>query len=187
MNTKLRIMFFLPIGAVKMGMNKLMHGKKFSGHPVCMCSPFSEISVDWGAEAHIGKMLRLRDGAKIRVRKGAYFSIGEDSYVNSNVIITCRESITIGASARLSPGVQIYDHDHDFSCPGGVAANKFKTSPVEIGNNVWLGANVVVTRGSKIGDNCVVGSNTVVSGTIPPNSIVYQERSVKLKTIEVRE
>lgn len=187
MNTKLRIMFFLPIGAAKMGLNKLMHGKKFSGHPACMCSPFSEISVDRGGEAHIGKMLRLRDGAKIRVRKGAYFSIGEDSYVNSNVIITCRDRITIGTSARLSPGVQIYDHDHDFSCAGGMHANKFKTSPVEIGNNVWLGANVVVTRGSKIGDNCVVGSNTVVRGTIPPDTILYQDSNYKMKKREVRE
>ena len=186
MNTKLRVMFFLPIGAVKMGLNKLKHGKKFSGHPVCMCSPFSEISIDKGAEAHIGRKMRLRDGAKIRVRDGAYFSLGDDAYLNSNVIIACQERISIGSNARLSPNVQIYDHDHDFTCPGGMEANKFKTSPVEIGNNVWLGANVVVTRGSKIGDNCVIGSNTVVSGEIPANSIAYQDRNIKIKRIEVK-
>ena len=179
MNKYLRIMFFLPLGAAKIGLNKLKHGKRFSGHPWCYASPFSEISIDKGATASVGAGLRIRDGAKLRVRNGAVCHLGKDVYINSNVIIACQESISIGDSARLSPNVQIYDHDHDFSCPGGMHANKFKTAPVEIGNNVWLGANVVVTRGSKIGDNCVVGSNTVIRGTIPPTPLCTRNPTIR--------
>ena len=49
----------------------------------------------------------------------------------------------------------------------GFAAMKYKTAPVEIGNNVWIGANCVILRGTKIGDNCVVAAGSVIKGRVP--------------------
>ena len=43
--------------------------------------------------------------------------------------------------------------------------------PTRIGDNVWLGANVVVTSGVTIGERCVIGANSVVTQDIPPFSI----------------
>lgn len=40
-----------------------------------------------------------------------------------------------------------------------------------IGNDVWLGANVVVTGGVTIGDGCVIGAGSVVTRDIPPFSL----------------
>lgn len=40
-----------------------------------------------------------------------------------------------------------------------------------IGNDVWLGANVVVLRGVTIGDGCIIAANAVVTKDIPPYSI----------------
>ena len=85
----------------------------------------------------------------------------------------------------LSPNVQIYDHDHDYVCEGGIAKGKYITGPVEIGSNVWIGANCVILRGTKIGDNCVIGANSVVKGEIPANSVVYQKRENIMKIREI--
>ena len=41
----------------------------------------------------------------------------------------------------------------------------------EIGNDVWLGANVVVMQGVKIGNGAVVGANAVVTKDIPPYAV----------------
>ena len=41
--------------------------------------------------------------------------------------------------------------------------------PVSIGNNCWLGANVVVCSGVTIGDDCVIGAGSVVVKDIPPH------------------
>jgi len=43
--------------------------------------------------------------------------------------------------------------------------------PTRIGDNVWCGANVVVTSGVTIGERCVIGANSVVTADIPPFSI----------------
>ncbi len=40
-----------------------------------------------------------------------------------------------------------------------------------IGNDVWLGAGVVVLRGVTIGDGCVVAANAVVTQDLPPYTI----------------
>ena len=184
MNKYLRALVVYPTGMVKMGLNKLWHGKAFSGPLLCQLSPSCEITFDRGGELHIGSGFKMRDGAKLRVRRGAKCSMGRNVSINSGNVINCQSSITLGDDVILSPNVQIYDHDHDYACQGGVAAGRFITGPVEIGSNVWIGANCVILRGTKIGDGCVIGANTVVKGEIPANSVVYQERN---NIIKIRE
>lgn len=48
---------------------------------------------------------------------------------------------------------------------------KLDSSTVKIGNNVWIGENVVILAGTEIGDGCVIGANTVVNGHIPDCSM----------------
>lgn len=184
MNKYLRAMIVIPTGAVKMGLSKLWHGGKFSGPMICQLSPLSELTFDRGGELHIGPGFKMRDGAKLRVRKGAVCSMGRNVSMGSFNVINCQKSISLGDNVVLSPNVQIYDHDHDYACEGGIAAGKYLQAPVEIGSNVWIGANCVILRGSRIGDNCVIGANTVVSGTIPANSVVYQQRENQIKIRE---
>jgi acetyltransferase-like isoleucine patch superfamily enzyme len=56
--------------------------------------------------------------------------------------------------------------------------------PTRIGDNTWLGANVVVTSGVTIGERCVVGANSVVTGDIPAGSIAAGAPARVLKQIE---
>lgn len=56
------------------------------------------------------------------------------------------------------------------------------SSPVKIGNNVWIGENAVILAGSEIGDGCVIGANSVISRVIPENSVVVGANRV-IKTI----
>lgn len=42
---------------------------------------------------------------------------------------------------------------------------------VTIGNDVWIGQEVVLIGGANIGDGCIIGQHSVVAGTIPPYSI----------------
>lgn len=52
------------------------------------------------------------------------------------------------------------------------------TAPVYIGDNVWLGANVVVLKGVTIGDNAVIAANSVVSKDVPANMLFHEKRDL---------
>ena len=43
--------------------------------------------------------------------------------------------------------------------------------PIKVGNNVWIGGNVVVLSGVTIGDNCTIGAGSVVVKDIPANTV----------------
>lgn len=177
MNKCFRAMIHVPCGMIKFGFVKLFHGGKFKGSPICAVSPLTEITLDRGGRLTIGREFRMRDGSKLRVRRGAVCSIGKNVSMSHNNIITCRDRITIGDNVQLSPNVLIYDHDHDYSTEGGIGAKKFKTAPIIIGSNCWLGANTTVLRGTQLGDNCVVGAGCVLNGQYPAGSVIIQKRA----------
>lgn len=47
-----------------------------------------------------------------------------------------------------------------------------ESSPIEIGEDVWIGAQCTVLKGVKIGSHAVVAANTVVNKDVPPYAIV---------------
>ena len=181
MNKYIRAAVCVPCGMLKMVWTKLFHFSSFSGPLISLVSPFSEITLDHGAELRIGKNFKMRDGAKLRVRAGAVCLIGDNSSLNSGNMIACRERIEIGDGVQFSPNVQVYDHDHDFRAQGGISSGKYKTSPVHIGSNVWIGANTVILRGTEIGDGCVIGAGCVLKGRYPAGSVVIQKRSEEIR------
>lgn len=181
MNKHIKAITSIPCGFIKMGWTKLFHWNTFHASLICSISPCSEITLEGKGELRIGYKLKMRDGAKIRVRSKAQCIIGNDVFVNSNNIIVCRERIEIGDGCQFGPNVQIYDHDHDFRADGGIKAGIYKSLPIKIGKNVWIGANSVVLRGSEIGDNSVIGAGSVIKGTFPENSVIIQKRENEIR------
>jgi acetyltransferase-like isoleucine patch superfamily enzyme len=99
-------------------------------------------------------------------------SIGDRTIFGHHCTIACNESLTIGEDCLIAEMVSLRDHDHCFErldqptrSQGAVCAR------VVIGNNVWLGAKVTVTKGVTIGDNAVIGAHAVVTRDIPANAI----------------
>lgn len=84
------------------------------------------------------------------------------------------ESVTIGNYVLAASNVLITDSDHIVE-PDGVPVTKsksFKSKPVVIGNNCWIGQNAVILKGVTVGDNCIIGANSVVTRSVESNSVV---------------
>ena len=184
MNKYIRASYCVPCGFLKMMILKIQGRKQFSGPIISMISPITEITLDRGGILRIGNKFKMRDSAKLRVRNKAECIIGNNVSLNCQNMIACREKIVIGNDVQFSPNVQIYDHDHDYKTLGGSKAGKYKTSPVVIGNNVWIGANTVILRGTVLGDNCVVGAGSIIKGHYPDNSLIIQKRDETVLTEE---
>jgi acetyltransferase-like isoleucine patch superfamily enzyme len=114
----------------------------------------------------------ISDGGELTIGKGVFF--------NCNCTITSCSSIKIGNHCSFGPNVVIVDHDHNYKKVNN--DDMFISSPVIIGNNVWIGANAVILRGTTIGDNSIIGAGAIIKEHIPENSIVFSEK--KLKFIE---
>lgn len=180
MNKYVHAVYCIPCGVLKMAMLKLTRGNSFKGSVISMVSPLTELTLDRGGKLEIGRGFKMRDGAKIRVRKGAVCKIGNNTSINCNNMIACREKIIIGNDVQFSANVQLYDHDHDFRVEGGIKVGKYKTSPIEIGNNVWIGANTIILRGTQIGDDVVIAAGSIVKGNIPSKTIFIQKRESEI-------
>ena len=70
-------------------------------------------------------------------------------------------------------GCFVTDADHRFDDPRRpITWQGFSTKgPTRLGDNVWCGANVVITSGVTVGERCVIGANSVVTRDLPPCSI----------------
>ncbi|MEE3699395.1 acyltransferase [Streptococcus uberis] len=183
MNKYLRVLTQFPFAMIKFTIKKILHVRKFSFHLLSFISILSEFTIDRGANVKLGKMFKQNRNSVIRVRKKAIFETGVNFAMNNGCMIVAHEKIIIGDTVQLGPNVLIYDHDHDYKAEGGIKANLYKTSPIVIGNNVWIGAGSVVLRGTQIGDNSVIAAGSIVRGTIEPNSLFYQKKENMIKKI----
>lgn len=184
MNKYVRATLVIPLGTFKLVWTKLFHPRGFIFSFKSMISPLTEITIERRAVLQLGTKFRMRSGAKIRIRKRAKCIIGDNVAIGHGNLIACHDIIKIGNNVLFSPNVLIYDHDHDFRCKMDIFKH-YKTAPIEIGNNVWIGANTVVLRGTKIGDNCVVGAGCIIKGNYPSNTIIIQKRKEYCKLYEV--
>jgi acetyltransferase-like isoleucine patch superfamily enzyme len=100
-------------------------------------------------------------------------TIGGGALLNLGVMVAAVERVEIGAQCMLANGCLVTDGNHRFDdLERPVPWQGFTTKgPTVLGDNVWLGANVVVTSGVTIGRRCVVGANSVVVEDLPPLSI----------------
>ncbi|MDT0161596.1 acyltransferase [Bacillus sp. AG4(2022)] len=176
-----RAIVCLPFTFLKFCLMKIFNGNRFKFHYLELFSPLSEVSISKGGVIKLGKLVRAQSGTRIRARENATLIIGKNTAFNTGCVVTCRYNIKIGEGVEFGPNVLIYDHDHDFRIEGGIKAKSYKYGNVEIGNNVWIGANTVILRGTKIGDNSVVGAGSIIRGEYPANSIIVQKRQTEVK------
>lgn len=128
-----------------------------------------------------GKGLTTGHGCRFDLvsNKEHVLCLGEGCEIGDYTHIVAHEKVVIGNNVLMASKIFISDTNHGtykgdrqsspYSKPN---SRMLFTNPVEIGDNVWLGENVVVLPGTKIGNGCVVGANTVVSGNFGDNLII---------------
>ena len=123
-----------------------------------------------GAQLEVGAGTWLRcEVQKIRlvVYPGGVLQIGRDCWLNG-CQVSAKERVVIGEGAMIGPGTRVYDSDHALD-----DQRPEKSSPVHIGEFVWVASDVTITRGSFIGAHSVIGAKALVNGRIEPHSLAY--------------
>ena len=92
--------------------------------------------------------------------------------------------ITLGNNVHITDGVRFLTHD------GGTLLFRDRvpdleiTKPIVLGDNVYVGNNVIFLPGVTVGSNVVIGAGAVVSRDIPDNSVAVGVPARVIKTAD---
>jgi acetyltransferase-like isoleucine patch superfamily enzyme len=122
---------------------------------------------------HRYRLSRLRlefEGDNIHISQGFIFdqpsniSIGSNVYIGPNSFISAIGKIRIGSGTIMGPRVTIYSANHNWKGANAIPYDdKVITKAVDIGENIWIGGNVIIVPGVTLGEGCIVAAGSVVT------------------------
>lgn len=172
----LRRLFYLAIwhlAASRLPGSNAPGGRAFKWIRFLVCR---RLFLECGANVDIGRKASFGSGRKI--------SIGDNSGIGVNALLA--GTVRIGKNVMMGPDVMMITANHAFLRTDipmnlqGVCCEE----PIEIGDDVWLGARVIVLPGVSVGRGAVIGAGAVVAGDIPDRAIAVGNpaRVVKYRT-----
>lgn len=173
------------ISFIKLGITKIKYKKRFflscgvKRNTITKIGRRCKIILDKQSTLSIGMNVTIENNVIIHASE-ANIKIGNGCFFNENCRLIALEKIIIGKDCIFGPNVGLYDHDHKFSKKDiPISQQGYTKKSIEIGENVWIGANSVITSGVKICDFVVVAANSVVTKNITESG-VYAGVPVKL-------
>ena len=148
-------------------------GKPFRSQPVLLKG---QGHINFGEDVHLGvetSPFFYSGYMYIEARNPeTRISIGSHVWINNNAsLIAEGEGITIGDHTLIGTHFEVVDSDfHDIHPNRRMTVHPLRKR-VDIGTNVFIGANVKILKGVTIGDNSVIGNGAVVTSSIPANSV----------------
>ena len=113
---------------------------------------------------------------------GYNIEIGENFYSNHNLVILDANKVKFGNNVFVAPNCGFYTAGHPLDYEARNKGLEY-AKPIEVGNNVWIGGNVVVLPGVSVGDNVVIGAGSIVTKDIPSNSVAVGNPCRVIKNI----
>ncbi len=135
----------------------------------------SELSLAHRATLQLLGTFSVYTGCSVAVNEGATLVLGS-GYINQRATIECFDRIVIGQNVAIAKGVTIRDSDAHSINGGSVS------SPITIGDKVWIGVNAIILKGVAIGNGAVIAAGAIVTRDIPPHALAAGVPARVLKT-----
>ena len=142
-----------------------------------LCQKYNNLQVEnLDERKNIIKQILFKTGQNFHIEQTFYcdygynITIGENFYSNHNLVILDCAKVEFGNNVFIGPNCGFYTAEHPLDVEKRIKGLEF-AKPINIGNNVWFGGNVVVLAGVTIEDNSVIGAGSVVTKDIPENSL----------------
>ena len=127
------------------------------------------------------------DGKNVAIRPGVTIThpervtIGNNVMLNHGTMIFASGAVALGDNIVMGPGCLLVTGNHR----GEIFYGSSAPQPIRIGNNVWLGARVIVTPGVTIGNNVIVSAGAVVTEDVPDGTIFGGVPARKIRDLEL--
>lgn len=132
--------------------------------------------------AKVGRKPYIYPG--VWITPGRNLTLGDNVDLAKDVLITTTGGVTIGDRTLVGYRSMILSSNHTIPPVGEpFPVSGDKHNPIHISNDVWIGANCIITAGVTIGKGAVIAAGSVVTKDIPDNSIAA---GVPAKIIKMR-
>ncbi len=120
----------------------------------------------------IGERVLIGQNVRLRTREGN-IAIGDDSNIGPDCHIGTSSNISIGKHCLFGGRCYIggLQHGHEDTDTPMTEQAIVSKGGVQFGDDVWLGAHVIVNDGVTIGSGAIIGAGSVVTGDIPEYAI----------------
>ncbi len=167
--------FFFPVKAIEQSWPGLNRGADVSIDPSCILNASDSGKITFSGKNHIGRYVEMAANDHIEIGVGT--TIQDRCIILGDVEIG--NYCTFAPNVYISSGKHYYDHkpnfyirDQDKMISTDPLLSKTHSKKVTIGDDCWLGINVVIMSGLTIGRGCVIGANSVVTKNLEPFSVV---------------
>ena len=121
------------------------------------------------ARISVGDDVTIRDGAWLATEGGSSsLAIGSNTYIGHHCHLHSIDPVSIGSGCVFADNVMVSTTDHDRDDRHLVHG----TGPIVIGDDVFLGQNVVVLGGVRIGNGATVVAGAVVLRDVDAGTVV---------------
>ena len=114
---------------------------------------------------------------------GFNIRVGENFFANMNMVVLDEATVTFGDNVFVGPNCAFYTAVHPIDAERR-NSNLQSSLPITVGDNVWLGGNVVVLPGVTIGAGSVIGAGAVVTHDIPSGVVAAGNPCRVLRNVE---
>ena len=135
---------------------------------------FLTASQQKSAQSSVTRITAKPVGEGVRIETPFYTDFGKNITVGNHVFINAgckfqdQGGIFIGDGTFIGHNTVLATLDHDIDPD---KRHLLYPAPIHIGNKVWIGAGVIITKGVTNGDNSVIAAGAVVTHDIPANVI----------------
>lgn len=183
MNQKERMLAGLPYKAWLDGLSEERTNNKIKIYEYNLLRPDETEKIDILLKDILGKTgENVFIEAPFHCDYGKNIEVGENFFANYNLTILDVGKVITGSNVQIAPNVSIYTAGHPIHPESRNSGYEYGIG-VTIGDNVWLGGNVIINPGMHIGNNAVIGSGSVVTKDIPDNVVAVGNPCKVIKEI----
>ena len=144
---------------------------RFLGARIGKNTVLGHISVTWPHQISLGSNCTVEPGVIFKFdgpfRNGPSIIVGNWVFIGTNVEFNIRVGLSIGDHALIASGCRFIDHDHGMDAASLIKTQPGLEAPIRLGQDCWIGANVVILKGVCVGRGAVIGAGAVVNKPVP--------------------
>ncbi len=127
---------------------------------------------------------------RVRALRLYGFHIGKQVYIGPELIITIENDnnesiIVIGDRVAFGPRVTLVIASNANWSNLNKTISPISSSRIEIGNDTWIGAGVIILPNITIGESSIIGAGSVVTKNVPSKSIYGGIPAKFIKKIDI--